>query len=64
LLLFFRVDDFDETLSRARVLPTGLEQEPSVNPKTWTREFALREPDGYCVTISAIAGAGELFRVR
>lgn len=54
LLLFFRVDDFDDALRRARDLVTALEQEPSVNPNTGTREFALRDPDGYCVMISAL----------
>jgi hypothetical protein len=42
LLLFFRVDDFDE--------------EPHRNPSTQTHEFSLRDPDGYCVTISALSG--------
>ena len=54
LLLFFRVDDFDETLPRARSLVNALEQEPDVNPATGTREFALRDPDGYYVMISAL----------
>lgn len=58
LLLFFRVDDFDETLPRARVLVDRLEEEPSVSPSTGTKEFALRDPDGYYVMISAL-GAGE-----
>ena len=55
LLLFFRVDDFEETLSRARVLVSRLEDEPRLNPGTGTLEFALRDPDGYCVMISALA---------
>jgi catechol 2,3-dioxygenase-like lactoylglutathione lyase family enzyme len=55
LLLFFRVDDFDEALPRARSLVTIFEQEPQVNPATGTREFALRDPDGYYVMISALA---------
>lgn len=53
LLLFFRVDDFDDALRRARALATRLEEEPHVNPNTRTREFALRDPDGYYVMISA-----------
>ena len=53
LLLFFRVDDFDPALQRARSLVNRLEEEPHVNPNTRTREFSLRDPDGYCVTISA-----------
>ena len=54
LLLFFRVDDFDSALPRARALVTRLEEEPHVNPNTGTSEFALRDPDGYYVTISAL----------
>ena len=55
LLLFFRVDDFDPALRRARVLVDRLEEEPHVNPNTRTREFSLRDPDGYYVTISALS---------
>lgn len=54
LLLFFRVDDFDEALSRARALVSELEEEPQTNPATGTREFALRDPDGYYVMVSAL----------
>lgn len=57
LLLFFRVDDFDTALQRARALVTRLEEEPHVNPNTGTNEFSLRDPDGYYVTISALAAA-------
>jgi catechol 2,3-dioxygenase-like lactoylglutathione lyase family enzyme len=53
LLLFFRVDDFEQALSRARALVTTLEEEPNVNPSTGTPEFALRDPDGYYVMVSA-----------
>jgi len=55
LLLFFRVDDFDMSLKRARALVVRLEEEPHVNPNTRTREFSLRDPDGYYVTISALS---------
>jgi catechol 2,3-dioxygenase-like lactoylglutathione lyase family enzyme len=54
LLLFFRVDDFDMALKRARMLVARFEEEPHVNPNTQTREFSLRDPDGYYVTISAL----------
>jgi catechol 2,3-dioxygenase-like lactoylglutathione lyase family enzyme len=57
LLLFFRLDDFNETLLRARALVDGLEEEPHLNPNTGTREFALRDLDGYYVMISALAAA-------
>ena len=55
LLLFFRVDDFDTALRRARALVSQLEEESHVNPNTGTSEFSLRDPDGYHVTISALA---------
>jgi catechol 2,3-dioxygenase-like lactoylglutathione lyase family enzyme len=54
LLLFFRVDNFDIALTRAHALVSRLEEEPHVNPNTGTMEFSLRDPDGYCVTISAL----------
>ena len=54
LLLFFRVDDFAETLPRARALVPALEEEPHVNANTGTAEFALHDPDGYYVMISAL----------
>jgi catechol 2,3-dioxygenase-like lactoylglutathione lyase family enzyme len=57
LLLFFRVDDFDQALRRARTLVAALEEEPNVNPNTGTREFALRDPDGYYVMVSALPAA-------
>jgi catechol 2,3-dioxygenase-like lactoylglutathione lyase family enzyme len=54
LLLFFRVDDFEKALARARKLADRLEEEPDVNPATGTMEFALRDPDGYYVMISSL----------
>jgi hypothetical protein len=54
LLLFFRVDDFSMALQRARALVTRFEEEPLVNPNTGTMEFALQDPDGYYVMISAL----------
>jgi catechol 2,3-dioxygenase-like lactoylglutathione lyase family enzyme len=57
LLLFFRVDDFYAALPRARALVARLDEEPHVNPNTGTREFSLRDPDGYYVTISALYAA-------
>lgn len=58
-LLFFRVDDFDLALPRARYLVIRLEEEPHVNPNTQTQEFSLRDPDGYYVTICASPAAGQ-----
>lgn len=54
LLLFFRVDNFDVALQRARTLVSALEEEPHLNPGPGTMEFSLRDPDGYYVSISAL----------
>jgi catechol 2,3-dioxygenase-like lactoylglutathione lyase family enzyme len=54
LLLFFRVDDFDAALLRARSLVSQLAEEPQMNSATGTLEFALRDPDGYFVMVSAL----------
>lgn len=55
LLLFFRVDDFDLVLQRARALAARLEEEPHLNPSTETLEFSLLDPDRYYVTISSLS---------
>jgi catechol 2,3-dioxygenase-like lactoylglutathione lyase family enzyme len=54
LLLFFRVDNFDESLRRARTLVAKLDEDSRLNPNTGTQEFALRDPDGYYVMVSAL----------
>ena len=55
LLLFFRVDDYEVALKRARALVDRFEEEPHVNLNTQTREFSLRDPNGVYITISALA---------
>ena len=57
LLLFFRVDDFSATVERARALVARFEEEPHLSPNTGTMEFAMRDPDGYYVMISALSGS-------
>jgi len=54
LLLFFRVDDYELALERARALVDSFAEEPGLNSNTQTMEFSLRDPDGYYVTISAL----------
>ena len=57
LLLFFRVNDVDQALTRARDLVARFEEEPHLNPNTQTKEFSLRDPDGYYVTVSALSAS-------
>lgn len=57
---FFRVDDFELALPRARALVTQLDEAHRLNLNTQTPEFSLRDLDGYYVTISALtSGVGE-----
>ena len=60
ILLFFRVDDYELALRRARALVPQFEEEPHVNPNTGTKEFSLRDPDGYYVSISALSDGERL----
>ena len=55
LLLFFRVDDYNDALARARGLVARFEEEPHLNPNPGTMEFSVRDPDGYWVTVSALS---------
>jgi len=64
LLLFFRVDDYEMALQRARALVPRFEEEPHLNPNTQTSEFSLRDPDGYYVTISALSAPQRKGRAR
>jgi catechol 2,3-dioxygenase-like lactoylglutathione lyase family enzyme len=57
LLLFFRVDDYEAAVKRARELVDQFAEEPHLNRNTQTSEFSLRDPDGYYVTISALSAS-------
>lgn len=57
LLLFFRVDGFEQALQRAGALVSRLEEEPHRNLNTGTMEFSLIDPDGYYVTVSALTAS-------
>jgi catechol 2,3-dioxygenase-like lactoylglutathione lyase family enzyme len=57
VLLFFRVDDFGVALERARSLDVDFEEQPHLNPNTQTREFSVRDLDGYYVTINELPAA-------
>ncbi len=54
LLLFFRVDDYEKAVGRARATVARFEEEPHLNPNTRTMEFSLRDRDGSYITISAL----------
>ena len=54
LLLFFRVDDYEMALKRARTIVDRFEEESHLNQNTQTQEFSILDPDGYYVTVSAM----------
>ena len=57
-LLFIRVDDFDESLARARSLASHFETDPDVfESGPGTNAFTIRDPDGYYVTINAMGAS-------
>jgi catechol 2,3-dioxygenase-like lactoylglutathione lyase family enzyme len=54
-LFFIRVDDFDESLERARELVSRFETYPEVfESGPGTNAFTVRDPDGYYVTVNAM----------
>lgn len=55
LLLFFLAHEFDSAPARARMLVPRLEEEPRLNENTGALEFAVKDPDGYYVMVSAYA---------
>ena len=64
ILLFFRVEDYEMALKRARALVDRFEEEPHLNLHTQTWEFSLRDPDGCYVTISALSAPQRRVRAR
>ena len=52
LILYFRVHDLETVRSRVTSLGLAVEQEVALNVNSQRREFSLRDPDGYYVTIS------------
>ena len=54
--LWFKVDDFDAVVERARALRAPVLEEPHVNKNANHRECWLRDPDGYVVVLASAAG--------
>lgn len=53
LILYYRVEDIDQIWKRAKKLQVKVEEEPHINPNSQQREFSIRDPDGYYLTISS-----------
>ena len=51
LVIYFRVDDLDTILQRAKQMGAQIVCEPAFNELAHQREFSLRDPDGYFITV-------------
>jgi predicted enzyme related to lactoylglutathione lyase len=51
LVLYFRASDLDAVHRRAKDLQAQIMSAPAFNPQSRQREFTLRDPDGYVLTI-------------
>lgn len=56
VLLWFRVDDFDAAVARARGLGAPILEGPKVNPVALHREIWLRDPEGSVVVLAGAPG--------
>ena len=56
VLLWFRVDDFDDAVSHVRNMSAEILEGPQVNPNANHREIWIRDPDGYVVVLAGHYG--------
>ncbi len=52
LILYFRTRSMEEIRQNLRALNYPVAEEVGLNPNSLKREFSLRDPDGYYLTIS------------
>ncbi|WP_110984947.1 VOC family protein [Acaryochloris thomasi] len=52
VILWFRTDNFEESVSKVRKLDPEIVAEPHVNQNARQHEIWFRDPDGYLVVIS------------
>ena len=52
LILYFRTKDMDKIYQRAIKADCEIEEDIHLNPKPMKKEFSLRDPDGYFLTVS------------
>lgn len=52
LILYFKTDHIETVYQRVLKMGIKIEEELHVNPKPQKKEFSLRDPDGYFITVS------------
>lgn len=53
LIIYFRTDELETIWERAQKQEAVVEEPPHLNTNSGAREFALRDPDGYYLLVSA-----------
>tara|TARA_R110002167_G_scaffold115853_11_gene290503 strand:- start:2168 stop:2557 length:390 start_codon:yes stop_codon:yes gene_type:complete len=53
LLLYLRTDKMETIRNNAEKIGSTIEEEIHMNPNSGKKEFSLRDPDGYYLTITA-----------
>lgn len=56
VLLWFRIDDFDDAVYRANDMSVEILEGPKVNPLANHREIWIRDPDGFVVVLAGHYG--------
>lgn len=54
LILYFRTDKMEQTRENENKTSSVVEEEIHLNPNSLKKEFSLRDPDGYYVTITEL----------
>lgn len=52
LILYFRTPDLEKIRENAHLIGAKIEEEIHVNPNSTKKEFSVRDPDGYYLTIT------------
>ena len=52
LILYFRVEDINVIRQNVEEISSIVEDETHVNPNSQKKEFSLRDPDGYYLTVT------------
>lgn len=52
LIIYYKTDDLEQILQNVKRMDYPIEKEVELNPNSTKREFSLRDPDGYYLTIT------------
>jgi uncharacterized glyoxalase superfamily protein PhnB len=52
LILYFKVENLNAIRENAEKISCNIEEEIHVNPNSLRKEFSLRDPDGYYLTVT------------